>query len=87
MVVATEVELREDEPSGRVCRKCKRPLFDDEPTVCPACKEEKNELFGEMAAKAILVGGVIAGGFYVLFRGFKLLLRVVGWLTPKKKEK
>lgn len=81
--MASEIQQRETESAGPVCQKCQHPLLETEKTRCPACKEEKKELFGQMAARALVVGEVVAGGLYVVV---KLLLRIVGFLSPKKKS-
>ena len=79
-----ENELREDESSERVCSKCGLPLRNLEKPLCSACNEEKHEPFGQMAVKALVVGGVLAGGVYVVAKGSKRLLRKIGFLSPKK---
>ncbi len=84
MAAEAESELSEEESTERCCRQCGRTLLDSERSLCLACNEEKHEPFGRMAARALVVGGVLAGGVYVVAKGTKRLLRKVGVLSPRK---
>jgi len=59
----TELQQRDQEPAGRVCPKCQRPLLESEKKLCAACKQKRMETLG-MVAK-VAAGIVMAMGTVV----------------------
>jgi hypothetical protein len=79
-----EVEMRKDESSESVCHECGHPLRDEDQTLCQACAEKHEEPFWELTVKALAVGGVFAGGLFVVGKSFKRLQRMMGLQSTKK---
>jgi hypothetical protein len=60
-----EILLREEEPAGRDCPKCQRPLLESEKKLCAACKQKRMETLGMVAKVAMVI--VMAMGTIVSF--------------------